>query len=44
MIKIEQELYVSPEVKIVEFKAQAVLCQSGGTDPYSNNEPNDWFK
>ena len=30
MKKEEQTLYVSPKVKTVEIKAQAIICQSGG--------------
>ena len=45
-MKIEQQtLYVSPQVKTVEIKAQQVLCQSnpdslktGGLDYYEGSE------
>lgn len=30
MKKEQQTLYVSPQVKTVEIKAQAIICQSGG--------------
>ena len=30
MKKEQQTLYVSPQVKTVEIKAQAIVCQSGG--------------
>ena len=27
--KEQQTIYVSPQVKTIEFKAQAIICQSG---------------
>lgn len=34
----------SPELKVLEIKTQAIICQSGGTEPYNNNELGDeWF-
>ena len=30
MVNEQKKLYVSPEVKTVEIKAQAIVCQSGG--------------
>ncbi len=30
MVNEQKDLYVSPEVKTVEIKAQAIVCQSGG--------------
>ena len=48
-MKIElQTFYVSPQVKTVEIKAQAIICQSGqsfglGDDTFSNGDPeNPW--
>lgn len=33
MTKIEQQpIYVSPQVKTLEIKTHAILCQSGGID------------
>lgn len=32
MKKEHQTLYVPPQVKTVEIKAQAIICQSGGID------------
>ena len=37
-----QAPYASPDVKVVEIKAQGVLCQSGGTQDY-NNDTNNWW-
>lgn len=35
-----QAPYASPDVKVVEIKAQGVLCQSGGEyiDPFGDSE------
>ena len=30
MVNEQKDFYVSPEVKTVEIKAQAIVCQSGG--------------
>ena len=30
--KEQQPIYVSPKVKTVEIKTQAIICQSGGID------------
>lgn len=30
MVNGQKDFYVSPEVKTVEIKAQAIVCQSGG--------------
>ena len=30
--KEQQSIYVSPQVKTIEIKAQAIICQSGGID------------
>ena len=32
MVNEQKDLYVSPEVKTVEIKGQAIICQSGGID------------
>lgn len=29
MVKEKPTLYISPQVKVVEIKAQAIICQSG---------------
>ena len=38
MKKEQQTLYVSPQVKTVEIKAQAIICQSGGINSMSIDE------
>ena len=43
MKKEQQTLYVSPKVKTVEIKAQAIICQSGSNEGYSNTNDPDWF-
>ena len=44
MKKEQQTLYVSPQVKAVEIKTQAIICQSGGgNESYSNNNDPSWF-
>ena len=43
MVKEQKDLYVSPEVKIVEIKAQAIICQSGSNENYDNTNDPDWF-
>ncbi len=30
--KEQQQIYVSPKVKTIEIKTQAIICQSGGID------------
>ena len=30
MVNEQKDFYVSPEVKTVEIKAQAIVCQGGG--------------
>ena len=37
-----QAPYASPDVKVVEIKAQGVLCQSDGTQDY-NNDTTTWW-
>ena len=37
-----QAPYASPDVKVVEIKAQGVLCQSGDTEQYGNTNDPDW--
>lgn len=32
MVKKQQTLYVSPQVEIVEFKSQTIICLSGDID------------
>ena len=32
MVKKQQILYVSPQVEIVEFKSQTIICLSGDFD------------
>ena len=34
----QQAIYVSPKVKTVEIKAQAIICQSGGINSMSIDE------
>ena len=34
----KQTLYVSPQVKTVEIKTQAIICQSGGINSMSIDE------
>ena len=38
MVNEQKDLYVSPELKTVEIKAQAILCQSGGINSMSIDE------
>ena len=41
MKKENQEVYASPQVKVIEIKAQAVICQSGPVNtgnPFGDNE------
>jgi len=41
-IKLKQELYSSPEAKVIEVNARQVLCGSGDSlNPYSGNSWND---
>ena len=35
MKKEQQTLYVSPQVKTVEIKAQAIICQSCGNEKFN---------
>ena len=41
MVKEQQIIYVSPQVKTVEIKNQQMLCQSGGAynDPFGGDTP-----
>lgn len=43
MMEEQQTPYVSPLVKTLEIKAQAIICQSGGTEDYGNNPNPNWF-
>ena len=36
--KEQQPIYVSPKVKTVEIKTQAIICQSGGIDNMQRDE------
>lgn len=38
MLKKQENLYVSPKVKTVEIKAQAIICQSGGINSMAIDE------
>lgn len=35
--------YQSPEITVIELKAQAVLCVSSGTEDYGGPSTPDWF-
>ncbi len=42
MTKKEQHpIYVSPQVKIIEINAQAIICQSGGNRSMGERELNE---
>lgn len=43
MNKENQEVYASPQVEVIEIKAQAVICQSGGTENYDPGDTTGWF-
>ena len=42
----KQTLYVSPKVKTVEIKTQAIICQSPGTEKFgmsgNSYDDDDW--
>ena len=42
MKKEQMSIYVSPYVEIVEIKTQAIICQSGSNEDYSNTNDPDW--
>lgn len=45
MMKENQEVYASPQVEVIEIKAQAVICQSGDIDtgnPFGDNGEEEW--
>lgn len=35
--------YQTPGLKVIEIKARRVICQSGGTDQYTNTDDPNWF-
>ena len=39
----EQKAYVPAQVTIIEIAQEKVLCQSGGTEDYTNNSNPNWF-
>ena len=39
--KEQQQIYVSPKVKTIEIKTQAIICQSGGNRSMGENELNE---
>ena len=41
MKKENQEVYASPQVEVIEIKAQAVICQSGNLEDRDHIDP--WF-
>ena len=45
-INDQQAIYVSPKVKTVEIKAQAIICQSGfynENESYKEGDTSSWF-
>lgn len=45
MKKEQQTLYVSPQVKTVEIKTQAIICQSGGINNMTiDGDGGDYFE
>lgn len=41
MNKENQEVYVSPQVEVIEIKAQAIICQSGNLEDRDYIDPWD---
>ena len=38
IVKDNEKNYISPSCKVIEVKAQAIICQSGGNEsPYEEN-------
>ena len=39
----ERQKYVPASVKVIEVTAQRIICQSGGTEDYTNDIDPKWF-
>ena len=39
----ERQGYVPASVKVIEVTAQRIICQSGGTEDYTNDIDPKWF-
>ena len=38
----ERQAYVPASVKVIEFTTQKIICQSGGTQDYNNDNTKWW--
>ena len=39
----ERQTYVPASVEVIEVTAQKIICQSGGTEDYTNEDDPNWF-
>lgn len=43
MDKKEQELYTSPDAKMVEIKVRQIICQSGTSESSGEGDTSGWY-